>query len=296
MKIGFVGLGHMGLPIARNILKVGHELTIFSSQAAAVSALVAEGASQAGSLAELVADNEAICSCRVTSEQSREVFLGADGVLSNGAAATLCIDFSTVDPMTSRDIGSRLLAAGHGFCDAPISGGPDGAAARTLSVLVGASDPDFARAKPIFEALSTKLFHLGDIGAGVTAKLCNNLITGTLHVLLAEAMVFGTKAGINPRRLYEVLTASTAHSRTLERVVPNHFLLRNFEPASALTTMIKDLECVLSTARALDVRMLLPAIAQQCYIEAAGLGHGAKDLSAVILPMESIAGVKVGPA
>jgi len=296
MKIGFVGLGHMGLPMARNILKAGHDLAVFSSQSASVAELVALGATQAASLAELTAGNEAICSCRVTSDQSREVFLGPDGVLSKGAPGTLCIDFSTVDPITSRDIAGQLRAAEHGFCDAPVSGGPNGAEARTLSVLVGASDADWARAKPIFEALSTKLFHLGDVGAGVTAKLCNNLITGTVHVLLAEAMVFGTKAGIDPRRLYEVLTASTANSTTLQRVLPNHFLPRNFEPASALTTIIKDLECVLSTAKALDVRMLLPAIAQQCYIEAAGLGHGAKDLSAVILPMESIAGIKVGPA
>jgi 3-hydroxyisobutyrate dehydrogenase-like beta-hydroxyacid dehydrogenase len=296
MKIGFVGLGHMGLPMARNILKAGHDLAVFSSQSASVAALVAQGATQASSLSELVAGNTAICSCRVTPEQSREVFLGPDGVLGKGAPGTLCIDFSTVDPITSRDIAGQLRAAGHGFCDAPVSGGPNGAEARTLSVLVGASDGDWARAKPIFEALSDKLFHLGDVGAGVTAKLCNNLITGTVHVLLAEAMVFGTKAGIDPRRLYDVLTASTANSTTLQRVVPNHFLPRNFEPASALTTIIKDLECVLSTARALGVRMLLPASAQQCYIEAAGLGHGAKDLSAVILQMESIAGIQVGPA
>ena len=296
MKVGFVGLGHMGLPMARNILRAGHQLSVFSSKTASVASLCAEGAREAGSLAELVASNEAICSCRITPEQSRDVFLSADGVLGKGATNTLCIDFSTVDPLTSRDIASRLRAAGHGFCDAPISGGPDGAAARTLSVMVGGSEADFARARPIFEALSSKLFHLGDVGAGVTAKLCNNMITGTVHVLLAEAMVFGTKAGIDPRRLYEVLSASTANSTSLQRAVPNHFLPRNFEPASAVTTIIKDLECVLATAKALDVRMLLPTIAQQCYVEAAGLGHGAKDLSAVILPMENIAGIKVGPA
>jgi 3-hydroxyisobutyrate dehydrogenase-like beta-hydroxyacid dehydrogenase len=132
-----------------------------------------------------------------------------------------------------------------------------------------------------------------DVGNGLAAKLCNNLITGTLHVLIAEAMVLGTRLGLDPTRLYEVLRASSARSNTLERVVPNHFLPGNYVPGSALSMMIKDLECVTATAKSVGVRMLLPSVAQQLYIEAEGLGHGAKDLAAVILPMEAIAGVRV---
>ena len=208
----------------------------------------------------------------------------------------MCIDFATIDPATSRRIGAALAEHDIGFLDAPVSGGPGGAASASLSIMVGGSEGDFARGRPVLASVGKTIFHLGGVGSGVSAKLCNNVITGTLHVLIAEAMVLGTKLGIEPSLLYEVLRSSSARSNTLERVVPNHFLPGNYEPASALAMMIKDLECVTATAKSVGVRMLLPAVAQQCYVEAAGLGHGEKDLAAVILPMEEIAQVKVRQA
>jgi 3-hydroxyisobutyrate dehydrogenase-like beta-hydroxyacid dehydrogenase len=296
MLIGFVGLGNMGVPMSRTLLRAGHELVLNSQNSATIEALQREGAKTATSVREMAGRVDVLCSCRVTPEQSMEVFVGKDGALAAGRRDLLCIDFSTIDPMASRRIAARLSDAGIGFLDAPISGGPAGAAAGTLSIMVGGSDADFARGHPVLEVLGKHVFHMGPVGAGVSTKLCNNLITGTMHVLLAEAMVLGAKAGIEPRRLYEVLRSSSARSNTLERVVPNHFLPRNFAATSALTTMIKDLECATATAKALGVRLLLPSVAQQCFVEAAGLGHGADDLAAVILPMEEIAGVKVGPA
>ena len=294
MQIGFVGLGLMGLPMARNLLRAGHELVVHSNNAATMEQLRHEGARTAGSVRELASNVDVLCSCRVTPAHSLEVFLGADGAAAADGNGLLCVDFATIDPATSRLIASRLEEHGIGFIDAPVSGGPGGAASATLTIMVGGSEEDFTRARPLLEALGKSIFHLGDAGSGLAAKLCNNLITGTLHVLIAEAMVLGTKLGIEPQRLYEVLRASSARSNTLERVVPNHFLPGNYEPASALAMMIKDLECVTATAKAAGVRLLLPALAQQCYVEAAGLGHGDKDLAAVILPMEAIAGVTVG--
>lgn len=296
MKVGFVGLGLMGLPIARNMVEAGHAVTIQSTRAESVAELTAMGATQATTFRELCAEAEIICSCRVSPKQSIETFAGGEGAINFAARGTVCIDFATVDPATSRQIGSSLAAAGIGFLDAPVSGGPDGAKARTLSVMVGGNEADLSKARPLLEDVAGYIFHMGGVGNGVATKLCNNLITGTLHVLIAEAMVLGTKAGINPRRLYEVLHSSTAQGRTLERVVPNHFLPRNFAPASALSMIIKDLDCVLAMGKSLDVRLLLPALAQQCYIEAEGHGYGAEDLSAVIRPMEKIAGITVGPA
>ena len=293
-RVGFVGLGYMGRPMARKILEAGHALHVFSATAEAVADLVALGAVAAPSVDALAAEVNILCNCRVTPAQSREVFLGS--ALTRGRSGLVCVDFSTIDPMTSREIAAALEPAGIAYLDAPVSGGPVGAEARTLSVIVGGPEAAFEAARPVFDAVGSKVFHMGPVGAGVATKLCNNMITGTLHVLLAEAMVLGTKAGIEPRRLYDVLRQSSARGNTLDRVVPNHFLPRNFEALSALTTMIKDLECIGDTAKALGVRLLLPTVAQQCYVEAAGLGHGDKDLSAVILPMEAIAGVKVGPA
>ena len=294
MKIGFVGLGLMGLPMARNLLRAGHELAVHSHRADAVETLRKEGAEVLGSPRELASTVDVLCSCRVTPEHSVETFLGRDGAAAAARGGLLCLDFATIDPATARMIAARLAEIGIGYIDCPVSGGPDGAKAATLSIMVGGSEADVQRARPLLEVLGRNIFHLGEVGNGLSAKLCNNLITGTLHVLIAEAMVLGTKLGIAPAKLYEVLRASSARSNTLERVVPNHFLPGNYEPASALSMMIKDLECVTATAKAAGVRMLLPAVAQQCYLEAAGLGHGDKDLAAVILPMEAIAGVKVG--
>lgn len=296
MRIGFTGLGLMGTPMARNLLRAGHELLVHSSNRETTRQLSEAGAMTAGSVAEMAANVDVLCSCRVTPAHSVDVFLGPQGAIATGRPGLVAVDFATIDPDTSRGIARTLAARGIGFVDAPVSGGPDGAAAATLSIMVGGSDADVARVRPLLEIVGKSVFHLGPCGNGLAAKLCNNLITGTLHVLIAEAMVLGTKLGLDGDRLYEVLRSSSARSNTLERVVPGHFLPRNFEPGSALSMMIKDLECITATAKAAGVRMLLPVLAQQCYVEAAGLGHGDKDLSAVILPMEAIAGVNVGTA
>lgn len=294
MRVGFVGLGLMGTPIARNILRAGHDLVVYSRNAERARELMQDGAIAVDSIAALVDDVEVVCGCRVTPQDSIDLFIGRGGAVDSRRRSLLCIDFATIDPATARGIAARLAEKGHGFLDAPVSGGPNGAAAGTLSIMAGGSEADFRRAKPLLDPLGKSVVHVGPSGAGTVAKLCNNMITGTLHVLIAEAMVLGTKAGIDCYLLYQVLHASTARSTTLERVVPNHFLARNFTAASALTTIIKDLECISATAKELGVRLLLPNIAQQCFIEAAALGHGDKDLSAVILPMEEIAGIKVG--
>jgi 3-hydroxyisobutyrate dehydrogenase-like beta-hydroxyacid dehydrogenase len=294
MRVGFTGLGRMGLPMARNLLHAGHDLVVHSGSRAAIRQLSQDGATVAPSIVNLAGEVDILCSCRVTPAHSVDVFVGPNGALAGGRAGLVCIDFATIDPQTSRTIAAQLRERGIGFLDAPVSGGPNGAAAASLSIMVGGRDEDVARARPVLEAIGKSIFHLGDNGNGLAAKLCNNLITGTLHALIAEAMVLGAKLGLPGDRLYEVLRASSARSTTLERVVPNHFLPRRFEPASALSMMIKDLECVTSTAKAAGVRLLLPTVAQQMFVEAEGLGHGDKDLAAVILPMETIAGVHVG--
>ena len=294
MRIGFVGLGLMGLPIARHLASAGHQLFIASGSRAPLEELGASGATVCASPREIAASAEVFFSCRVTPEHSRNTFLGDDGVLASGARGLLCVDLATTDPDTAAGIASRLAQHDIGFLDAPVSGGPDGARARTLSVIVGGAPEHVERAKPLFDLFGKKTFHMGPVGCGVATKLCNNMITISTHALLAEAMVLGVKAGIDAERLYDVLRSSSAYSRSLERVVPNHFLNRNYKAASNITTVMKDLDCALATARKLGVRLLLPAVALQCFVEAAARGHTDDDIAAVILPMEEIAGVKVG--
>jgi 3-hydroxyisobutyrate dehydrogenase-like beta-hydroxyacid dehydrogenase len=286
----------MGLPIARHLAAAGHPLFIASGSRAPLEELRAMGATVCESPREIAPQVEIFFSCRVTPEHSRETFLGAQGVLASGVRGILCVDLATTDPETATDLAARLAERGIGFIDAPISGGPDGARAKTLSVIVGGAPENVERAAPLLGLFGKKTFHMGPVGAGVATKLCNNMISITTHALVAEAMVLGVAAGIDAGQLYEVLRASSAYSKTLERVVPNHFLNRNFEPGGTIAQIMKDLDCALTTARRLGVRTLLPAVALQCFAEAADRGLGQKDIAAVILPMEEIAGVEVGVA
>ena len=294
MKIGFVGLGLMGLPMAGRLIDAGHEVYIFSGNAESVKTMAAKGAVAGASVADIAGRVHIFCSCRVTPDQSRAAFTGPDGVLSATAVPPVCIDFATVDPMTSRKIGWTLAAAGADYIDAPVSGGSHAAAAGTLSIIAGGAKEAVARAGPLFDILGKRTFHMGRTGAGVTAKLCNNLITITSHALIAEAMVLGAKAGIEASALYEVLSQSSAYSRTLERVVPGHFLPRNFAAAASMDTIMKDLQGALDLAAAEGIRLALGETAMTLFNEAAERGHARDDIAAVILPMEDAAGVRVG--
>lgn len=294
MNIGFVGLGLMGLPMARRLLEAGHRLRFHSGNRDAVAELEAAGAEAARSLAEAADGAEVFCACRVTPEHSREAFLGTTGVLAAKSPPGLCIDFATIEPLVSREIGATLKEKGIAYLDAPVSGGPTAAAEGRLSVIVGGADDAVARARPIFEAFGKETFHMGGPGTGVTAKLCNNMISITTHALVAEAMVLGVKAGIDAAALYEVMRNSSASSQTLNRVVPNHFLKRDFTAAATLEMIMKDLQSALSLAEAEGIALRLPEVAMQCFREAAGQGHLQDDIASVILPMEAAAGVTVG--
>ncbi|SLN72034.1 NAD(P)-dependent oxidoreductase [Oceanibacterium hippocampi] len=296
MKIGFVGVGLMGLPMAHRLIDAGHELHVFSTNAGALAELAAKGALPAESLIDVARRVEVFCACRVTPEQSREVFIGAEGVIALENPPPLCIDFATIEPLVSREIGARLADAGIAYLDAPISGGPTAAREGTLSVIVGGEAGAVECARPIFDAFGKRTFHMGGPGTGVTAKLCNNMISITTHALVAEAMVLGVKAGIDAEALYDVMRNSSASSQTLNRVVPNHFLPRDFKAAATLEMIMKDLQGAISLARAEGVRLLLPNVAMQCFVDAAGRGHLHDDIASVILPMEEIAGVTVGSA
>ncbi len=296
MRVGFIGLGHMGRPMALNLVKAGHEVIVHSRSPGPIEALVQAGATAATSPAEVAAQVDWLGTCLLTPQQCELIYLGERGVASSQKKGLLCVDFATIAPETSRRIGAELGKAGIRYVDAPVSGGSWGAADATLSIMVGASDDDFAAARPVLEQLGKKIFHMGPQGTGVSTKICNNMITCTVHVLLGEAMVLGTKAGIDPRKLYDVLAGSSARSNSLERMIPKFVLPRKFEADSTIESIIKDLEAAITTGKSLGVRLLLANIAQQCFVEAAGLGHGQKDISAVILPMEEVAGVQVGPA
>ena len=293
MKIGFIGLGRMGLPMAQRLLDAGHALTVYNRSQGGVQKLVAQGAHVALSPEDVARQVEVLITCLLTPAQSEAIFLGDKGAIHGARSGQIFIDTATIDPMTTRRIAAALAEKGIVLIDAPISGGPNGAAAGTLSIMIGGDTAAVDKMRPLFDVLGKKIFHMGAVGSGVSTKICNQILTGTNHALVAEAMVLGTKLGIDPQRLFEVLKVSSGQSTSLERAVPNYFLPRNFEAAYSVEGIIKDLECAISAAKSYGVRLLLPTIAQQMYQEASGLGHGHKDVAAVVLPMEAIAGVEV---
>lgn len=293
MKIGYIGLGRMGLPMAERLLQAGHALTVHNRSQAAVERLVAKGAQKAASPKEVASQVEVLFTCLLTPAQCEQIFLGEQGAIHGARAGQIFVDMATIDPMTTRKIAQALAAKGVAFIDAPISGGPNGAEAGTLSIMAGGDPAAFEKVRPLLEALGKKIFHMGPVGNGVSTKICNQILTGTNHALVAEAMVLGTKLGLDPQRLFDVLKVSSGQSNSLERAVPNYILPRKFGAAYSVEGIIKDLECAIHTAKSCGVRLLLPTIAQQMYQETRGLGHGEKDVAAVVLPMEAIAGVEV---
>jgi 3-hydroxyisobutyrate dehydrogenase len=293
MKIGYIGLGRMGLPMAERLIAAGHALTVFNRSHAAVERLVAQGAQAGASPQDVARQVEVLFTCLLTPAQCEEIFLGAKGAIHGAHSGQIFIDTATIDPMTTRRIAASLAEKGVVLVDAPISGGPKGAKAGTLSIMAGGEAAAFEKVRPLFETLGEKIFHMGPVGCGVSAKICNQMLTASNHALVAEAMVLGTKLGLDPQQLFDVLSVSSGRSNALERAVPNYFLPRNFEPAYSVEGIIKDLESAILAAKSYGVRLLLPTIAQQMYQEARGLGHGQKDFTAVVLPMEAIAGVEV---
>ena len=293
MKIGFVGLGLMGYPMALRLIKAGFKLHIFSKNDTSLKKLFKCGAVIEKSITSLANNVDVFCSCRVTNNQSKDVFIRKGGVLNAKIKPKICIDFATIDPDTSINIALKLKENLIEFIDAPVSGGPDKASEGTLTIIAGGKKNSLRKTKRIFDELGSKVLHIGDVGSGVKAKLCNNLISISTHALIAEAMILGLKSGIDLNKLYEVLKNSSAYSKTLERVVPNHFLTRNFEAKASIETIIKDLGVAIELGKRKKLNLLIAKNAMKYFNKARDCGHGLDDISSVIIPMEDEAGILV---
>ncbi len=295
MKIGFIGLGNIGAPMARQVLDAGHELTVHNRTRAKAEPFEVLGARIAESPAEVAEASEIVFTCLLLPEQVEAVYLGPGGVLSAANENHIFCDTSTVDPVTTRRVAEMVGEKGVPYFDAPVSGGPMGAEKGALSVMVGGPEEAFERLRPALETFGDpdKIIHLGPAGAGSTAKVCNQMIVGVTHALVGEVMVLGKKAGMDPEDLFTVMMNSSGQSNSLNRMYTNFIRSRDFSAKFVMPGIVKDLECGIATAKSLGARTLLAVVAQQLYNEAIGLGHGDKDAAAVMLPMEAIAGVEV---
>ncbi|SEL97223.1 2-hydroxy-3-oxopropionate reductase [Parapedobacter koreensis] len=288
-KIGFIGLGIMGKAMALNLIKAGYELLILRSSKAS-SELEKVGAQVVDGYSALAGASDVLITMLPDSPDVEEVVYGTNGVLTGIKEGTLFIDMSTIAPAVSIKLSNALAERNVDALDAPVSGGQVGAEAATLSIMVGGSEAAFERALPIFEAMGKNIVHMGGMGAGQTAKACNQLIVGMTIQAVAEAFTLAKKAGVNQAKLREVLLGGFAQSRILD-LHGNRIINRSFEPGFRLKLHRKDMNIVLQTGKALAVP-LYGASQVAAHMDAAiAAGDGDLDHSALALLLEKLAGI-----
>jgi 2-hydroxy-3-oxopropionate reductase len=286
MKIGFIGLGIMGRPMALNLLKGGHQLTVWARRAESMQPLLDAGASAAASPADVARGQELVISMVADAPDVAEVMRG---VASAGTLGLVAVDMSTIAPAAARRIGEELAAAGVDFIDAPVSGGEVGAIAGTLSIMAGGSAAGFARAQPAFECMGKNIVHVGASGAGQVTKAANQIVTGMGVLAVAEAMAFASKNGVDRSKVREALLGGFAYSKILE----NHgqrMLDRNFKPGFKSWMHEKDLNIVMQTAHELGLCLPGSAATAQMFNAMVGSGYGEEDSIAVLKLLESLSG------
>ena len=287
MKIGFIGLGIMGRPMALNLLKAGHELRVWARRPESMAPLLEAGALAGESPADLGAWAELVIAMVADAPDVRQVMLGEQGVASRPRAGLVAVDMSTIAPAAARAIGADLAAAGVDFVDAPVSGGEAGAMAGTLSIMAGGSEAAFARALPAFEAMGKNIVHVGASGAGQVTKAANQVVTGMGVLAVAEAFNFARQSGVDPARVREALLGGFAYSRILE----NHgqrMLDRNFKPGFKAWMHQKDMNIVMDTAFELGLALPGSATAAQMFNALVGQGMGEEDSIALLKLLEQL--------
>ncbi|MFC1990579.1 NAD(P)-dependent oxidoreductase [Chloroflexota bacterium] len=292
MNIGFIGVGKMGLPMARHVLEAGFNLTVHDLRQEAASPLLEKGAKWVNNPKQVASSCEVVLSCLPGPLDVETAVYGAKGLMEGWKKGDIYVDMSTNSPITIRKVAGDARARGVTVLDAPVSGGTIGAEAATLAIMVGGDEGSFQKVRPILEYMGKNVFHVGDVGCGNIAKLVNNMISGTTNAITAECLVLGVKAGIDVKKLYDALMASSARSYQLERNYPK-VLRGDFEPGFRLDLTLKDVGLALALGKECGVPMPVSAAVEQRFIEARAAGYGAKAAQSVILRQEELAGVKV---
>jgi 2-hydroxy-3-oxopropionate reductase len=291
-SIGFIGLGIMGQPMARNLLRAGYRVVVRDVVAAPVDALVAEGAEHGASPRDVAARTDILITMLPDSPEVEAVYAGVDGALEAARPGWLAIDMSSISPRVAREMEERAAAAGAAMLDAPVSGGDKGAIAGTLSIMVGGSAADYERALPVLQALGKTIVHVGPSGAGQVAKVCNQVVVAVVIEAVSEALVLGAKAGVDPARIADVLQGGLAATKVLEMRRDN-ILGGRFDPGFRIRLHLKDLKNALDLAR--EAGVVLPATAEveQLMQRARIAGRGEYDHSGLVTVLEDLAEVRV---
>ncbi len=288
MKIAFIGLGHMGSPMALNLLKAGHELVVFDLVPAAIKTLVDAGASAAPSAQAAVANVDAVISMLPASKHVEGLYLGEAGLLTHIASGTLVLECSTIAPESARKVAHTAAKCGVRMIDAPVSGGTGGAIAGTLTFIVGGEAGDLESARPYLEKMGKNIFHAGAAGAGQVAKICNNMLLGILMAGTSEALALGVANGLDPKVLSDIIAKSSGRNWATELYNPWPGVMEN-APASkdyaggfGVDLMLKDLG--LAAESALNARASVPLgeLARNLYSMHSAQGNGALDFSSIL--------------
>ncbi len=292
-KVGFIGLGAMGGPMALNLLKHGFSLVVHDIDPQKLEPALAAGAAVAQSPEAVAAASLRTIAMVETTEQAESVVIGEHGIINGAGPGHIVLCMSTIDPFAARRFADRLAERGIAMLDAPVSGGTVRAKSGELSVIVGGAAETYAACEDLFRAMGKNLFHVGALGQGLAMKLLNNMLGQVATVAIAEALVFGVKAGLDPHQIYEVVRVSTGSSVQFENRVPR-MLRRDFAPGGTIDISYKDQDLETSFAKRLGVPLLLANLTQQVYQMARAQGLNKEDGSAIIKVFEQLAGVKIG--
>jgi len=291
-RVGFIGLGIMGKPMALNLLKAGYPLTVWNRTKSKMDDLVAMGAYGASSPKEVAERSDVVITMVTDSPDVEDILLGPNGVIHGGRPGLIVIDMSTISPLVTRRISSELAKRGIKMLDAPVSGGEKGAKEATLSIMVGGPRDAFEECLPIFECLGKKITYMGQTGMGQTAKLCNQVICALNIQAVCEGLMLGAMAGLDLKRLLEAVSAGAASSWMLLNLGPK-MIERDFKPGFKIRHQQKDLRLALELAAELKLPLPGTALVQQMLRIAEAEGLGEEGTQAAIAAMEKIAGRKI---
>jgi 3-hydroxyisobutyrate dehydrogenase len=291
-RVGLIGLGAMGLPMSRNLLRAGFDLAVWARRPESATELLGEGATWAETPRELAQRSDVVILMVTNSPDVRELVMER-GLLDGAAPGTVIVDMSTIAPAVSRSLAEACSQQGVDFLDAPVSGGTQGAEAGTLTVMAGGKAEALEQVRPVLEAVGGKIFHVGPSGSGEVIKLVNNMLVGIIAAATAEALVLGAKAGADVATMAGVVSASTGASWQLANQFPLRAFNGSFRPGFMTNLLAKDLGLALELGAETGAPLFLTALTSQLYGEVQAGGHGADDYTAILRILESIAGVRV---
>lgn len=287
-KVGFIGLGIMGGPMAKNLMEAGHELVLYNRTREKADELAKDGnAEVAGSPREVAEGSDVVITMLPDSPQVREILTGEDGVLEGLKDGALVVDMSTISPVVTEELAEKVKEKGASMLDAPVSGGDVGAIEGTLSIMVGGEEGDFERAGPLFEVMGKTVTHVGPVGAGQVVKAANQIVVALTIEAVSEALVLGSKGGVAPEKILDVLGGGLAGNKVME-VKREKFLSHEFEPGFRAELHHKDLGIALAAGREYGVALPVTAIVDQMLLSMRQKGWGGEDHSALLKVIEDL--------